>query len=482
MWPSGASGIVLLCGMGGRRVHVNGRGNGAVCCTSPVTRSGVAAGRLRSQVIGTATLDHTSIQSTVATLTGVMHRRVLDNEAISLTGLKSFGIMSGKGHIRARGTIATRALGAPHVRFFPGLRVHGRTGGMRRIIVHRDRTKSTGPDPGPKSLPRTPSSTLWCSWRRAVGRRMLFFFFALVLANVDISTRANKKQVTNIIVSGTNRRPLPNTAVFVRRLGGNVIASKRNRFLLSSIPTTACALAMEFVNCRARAHGLAINGREKGGVVVHLGTRTGSLSRIMIVNGDRTHGLQRRTVPVSIVDVGRVRKAIGGMRSVLTGATKVAIHTANKANDASHVSIHKLRNGHVKLFVSKGPVGSGSSFVSVGSVPIRVVSHVRVCGKIIPTGFKNSTMNNTIGVIVGRCPPGCLSIGCSCNDFGARGTSIIDGVGVTPGKVRFKLKNFCACTSGSCGVGSPFRRKLAVAHSRSGFGGAIVNNDFGTQG
>lgn len=296
-----------------------------------------------------------------------------------------------------------------------------------------------------------------------------------------LRTRIRAKGLDKVVVSTGGRRALIKTGVCMRSLGGKASASGGNRFSVR-IPTKRCQVIVSCVKCHAQRRRIEVSRLGAGGLIVHLRPRARSLNRIIIATGDRTHRLHRRTVPVSIVDVRRLRKAIDGIRSILSGAMNMAVHGAKKMNDSSHISMHNLRKGHVNFFVSNDPVGSGSSFVSVGSVPMSVVSQVRVCGKIMPTEFNNSSIKKTMGVIVERCPPGCLSTDCDVRDFGARGLSLMAGHGVTAGKLRFKNKKFCACSSGGCGVRSPFRRKLVVGHGRSGFGGLTITNDLGTHG
>lgn len=275
----------------------------------------------------------------------------------------------------------------------------------------------------------------------------LLFAFVYLLPTNDV-TRGGIALSKGIV--SRRKAPVTRTAVTIRGAASNACASSQKGCSLRITPNGR-AFIISFLNCRAIGRSLSV--QRSGGRGFALRRDTITLGSIRMCKGARARGIGRKTFTIGTLSVGPVMGSLGGLGSLIGHAANVGIERRNKINSSFSLSVGNLSKGSVHCFLSKVPLSAGKDNISLTGLPVGVVSQVRVCGKMIPTDLKASTLNNAVGVVAGRRGGSCLSMSCNVNSFRARGTSL--GTRFMRGGAKLVIQPAInvGCSGGSCEVG-----------------------------
>lgn len=244
-------------------------------------------------------------------------------------------------------------------------------------------------------------------------------------------TKVSTRDVMGKMIASRDNRPIVNTAIGTTNDGRNIIASLSNGFDVSTTPSTALAVAC--VNVRSGAIGTRTNGA----LAVALGSSSGILGSIIIVNCNIRGGDSLANTITSVGDssVGNLSTASTNT-TLRNGTTNMRVVGSNNPNRTTSVHVHNCSSGDNG--VNPLLVISNLGISGVRCLSPSVVRDVRMLGSTTSTTVCNTRTNgNIIVVAAGANTTGNNGTRVSCDDgFAVRSLKGETSVFSTPRCVR----------------------------------------------
>lgn len=282
-----------------------------------------------------------------------------------------------------------------------------------------------------------------------VGIFMRMFLLLIYLSRLDLATRGGVALSKGI--ASRRNAPLSLMAVTIRGAISNACASSDK---LCSLRMSPNGRAFIISSLKCRAVGASLSLRRSGALSFGLRRDSMDVDPIRICKGARSRRMERDTLSIGTLSIGPIVGSLGDLGRLIGHADNIGVHRRKNMNSSFSLSVGNLSNGSIHCFVSNIPLSDGKDCIALTGLPIGLVSQIRVCGNMMPTSLKASTLNKTIGVVARTRGGDFVSTSCDVNSFRARHT----GLGTRFVRQRAKLIIHPTvnvdCSGGSCQVGS----------------------------